>query len=120
MIIGGYDVSARIHNGEALLTVCRVAGTPFVDNEGTVWSFGASPSTTNASTSQPAADKVVASRPVQSKETAGVRVSWTLERKIEVAKYAIEHGNDAAAEKFGCSKGTVATHKSHYNTGKLV
>lgn len=117
MIIGGYNVSARVHNGEALLTVNREQATPFVDEQGTAWSFGDSPNKAPAQSSN--AVKPVPAVQVPPKETAG-RTTWTLELKIEVAKYAIEHGNQAAADKYGCSKGTVATHKSHYTTGKLV
>ena len=55
----------------------------------------------------------------QQTSEGGSRKRWTLEEKIECAKYAIEHGNQAAADKFGVSKGMAATLKSHYSTGKL-
>lgn len=58
-------------------------------------------------------------KPQVAEEAGSTRKRWTLEEKIECAQYAVKHGNQEAAAKFGVSPGMAATLKSHYNTGKL-
>ena len=117
MIIGNVLVTAAVHDGVPYLTAINL-DTP--ENRALAKKLGnASEEAYEAAYQAERAGHKSEPATIYEPRQESTRRRWTLEEKIECAKYAIEHGNQAAADKFGVSKGMAATLKSNYSTGKL-